>query len=72
MIEIVKFRWKRSRGKKEVSPRFHHRERDFNGSWEFSRDSRLVGERGGGGGPLVFNVNSQIGEGQGNQLTANE
>lgn len=50
MIEIVKFRWKRSRGKKEVSPRFHHRERDFNGSWEFSRDSRLVGERGGGGG----------------------
>lgn len=26
----------------------------------------------GGEGPLVFNVNSQIGEGQGNQLTANE
>lgn len=40
----MKFRFE-TIGKK--SPRFHG-ERDFNGSWEFSRDSRWAGEGRGG------------------------
>lgn len=66
-IEIVKFRFE-TIGKKKGIVFMANAILTVRGSFR----AIVGGPARGGEGPLVFNVNSQIGEGQGNQLTANE